>query len=60
MDLEDLEPRNKTAKPKDLETLGVEELEAYIETLEAEIARVKEKLAAKKAYLSGAESLFKS
>ena len=60
MDLEDLEPRNKKPKPKDLEALGVEELEAYIEELEAEIARVKEKLTAKQAYLSGADSLFKT
>ena len=60
MDLEDLEPRNKAPKPKDLDALGVEELQAYIGELEAEIARVKEKLAAKQAYLSGADSLFKS
>ncbi len=60
MDLEDLEPRNKKPKPKDLDALGVDELETYIEELEAEIARVKEKLAAKRAYLSGAGSLFKT
>jgi len=60
MDLDDLEPRKQKPKPKDLEALGVEELEAYIEELEAELARVREKLAAKTAYRSGAESLFKS
>lgn len=60
MDLEDLEPRKTKPKPKDLDNLGVEELETYIEELEAEIARVKEKLAAKKTYLSGADSLFKT
>lgn len=60
MDLEDLEPRNKKPKPRDLDTLGVDELEAYIEELRAEIARVKEKLAAKQAYLTGADSLFKA
>jgi len=38
----------------------VEELEDYLAELEAEMARVREKLAAKKAYLSGAETLFKS
>ena len=42
------------------ELLGVEELEDYLATLEAEAARVKEKIAAKKAYKSGAEGLFKS
>ncbi|MDJ0936173.1 MAG: DUF1192 domain-containing protein [Kiloniellales bacterium] len=60
MELEDLEPRTKQPKPKDLENLGVEELEEYLAKLEAEAERVKEKIAAKKAYLSGADSLFKS
>ncbi len=60
MDLDDLEPRKTKPKPKDLDVLGVEELEGYLAELEAEAARVKAKLAAKKAYLSGAEGLFKS
>ena len=60
MDLEDLEPRKTKPKPKDLEVMGVEELEEYLAELDAEAARVKEKLAAKKAYLTGAEGLFKS
>ena len=29
MDLEDLEPRKAESKPKDLEAMGIEELEAY-------------------------------
>lgn len=60
MELEDLEPRKAISKPKDLELLGVEELEEYLAELETEAARVKEKIAAKKAYKSGAEGLFKS
>ena len=60
MDLDDLEPRKQTPKPKDLEVLGVEELEAYLAELEAEAARVRDKIAAKQAYLKGAQSLFKS
>ncbi len=60
MDLEDLEPRKKQPKPKDLEPLGVEELEAYLAVLEAEAARVRDKITAKRAYLSGAAALFKS
>ena len=60
MDLEDLEPRKTKPKPKDLEVLGVEELEDYLAELEAEATRVRDKIAAKKAYLSGAASLFKS
>jgi uncharacterized small protein (DUF1192 family) len=59
MDLEDLEPRKQQPKPKDLEALGVDELEAYLAELEEEAERVRAKIAAKKAYLSGAEDLFK-
>lgn len=59
MDLEDLEPRKQTPKPKDLEAMGVDELEAYLAELEQEAERVREKIAAKKAYLSGADSFFK-
>ena len=59
MDLDDLEPRKQQPKPKDLEVMGVDELEAYLGELEAEASRVREKIAAKKAYLSGAASLFK-
>ena len=59
MDLEDLEPRKKTPKPKDLDVMGVDELEEYLANLETEAARVKEKIAAKKNYLSGADALFK-
>ncbi|MGF1594747.1 MAG: DUF1192 domain-containing protein [Kiloniellaceae bacterium] len=60
MDVEDLEPRKQKPKPKDLEILGVDELEAYLAELEAEAERVKQKIQAKKAYLSGADSLFRS
>jgi uncharacterized small protein (DUF1192 family) len=59
MDLDELEPRKQHPKPKDLEAMGVDELEAYLAELEQEADRVREKIAAKKAYLSGAESLFK-
>lgn len=59
MDLEDLEPRKQKPKPKDLDSLGVDELEEYLANLEAEAARVREKIAAKKSYLSGADTLFK-
>lgn len=60
MDPEDLEPRKTAAKPRDLEAMGVGELQDYLEGLEAECKRVREKIAAKKAYLSGAANLFKS
>jgi uncharacterized small protein (DUF1192 family) len=60
MDPEDLEPRTRRPKPRDLDVLGVDELEGYIEELKQEIARVEAKLAAKKAYLSGVSGLFKT
>ena len=59
MDLDDLEPRKQKPKPKDLEVMGVDELEAYLAELEEEAGRVRDKIAAKKAYLSGADDLFK-
>jgi uncharacterized small protein (DUF1192 family) len=60
MDPEDLEPRKKQAKLRDLEALGVSELESYIQELKEELSRVEAKLAAKKAYLSGVSGLFKT
>ncbi len=60
MDIEDLEPRKAKPKPRDLDVLGVEELEAYLAELGAEAERVRQKIAAKKAYLSGVAGLFKS
>jgi uncharacterized small protein (DUF1192 family) len=60
MEPEDLEPRKALQKPLDLDDLGVEELEDYLEDLAAEMQQVKEKIAAKKAYLSSVDSLFKS
>jgi uncharacterized small protein (DUF1192 family) len=60
MDIEDLEPRKAIEKPKDLESLGIDELVAYLQELETEAERVKAEIEAKKAYLSGAGSLFKT
>lgn len=59
MDLEDLEPRKVAPKPRELDSLSVAELRSYLAELEAEIIRVREKIAAKEAHLSGAASLFK-
>jgi uncharacterized small protein (DUF1192 family) len=61
MDLDDLTPK----KPKshelgqDLSKHSVAELEALIDTLKAEIARVEEALAAKQSSKSAAEAAFK-
>jgi uncharacterized small protein (DUF1192 family) len=60
MDAEDLEPRNKRPKLRDLDTMGVGELEDYIGELKAEIERVEAKLRAKRAHLAGVAGLFKT
>ena len=60
MDIEELEPRKKKPEPKNLEALGVEELEEYQAELETEVARVKAELEDKKSYLAGAQAFFKS
>jgi uncharacterized small protein (DUF1192 family) len=59
MDLEELEPRKKLPTPPDLDRMSLEELKDYIASMEAEIARVKSKIEAKKAHLAGAAGLFK-
>ncbi|HIC81746.1 MAG TPA: DUF1192 domain-containing protein [Kiloniellaceae bacterium] len=60
MDIEDLEPRKQRPKPKDLDSLGIDQLEEYLVELQAEVARVEEKIATKKSYRSGADAFFKS
>lgn len=60
MDPEDLEPRKQKAKPKDLDAMGVEELNNYLAGLEVEVARVKAKIESKTSYRAGAEAFFKS
>ncbi len=59
MDLDELEPQKQKPAPKDLDALGVEQLEEYLAELEAEAARVRAKLVEKKAYLAGAQAFFK-
>jgi uncharacterized small protein (DUF1192 family) len=59
MDDEDLDPKRKTPKKKDLTPLSIDELEAYIADMEGEILRVREAIAAKRKQRGGAESLFK-
>jgi uncharacterized small protein (DUF1192 family) len=59
MDEEELEPRRKPIQPKDLGLMGIEELEAYIAQLKAEISRVRVEITAKLGHRGGAEALFK-
>ncbi len=60
MDIEELEPRKKEPEAKNLEAMGVEELEEYQAELETELARVRAEIEGKKAYLAGAGTFFKS
>ena len=60
MDSDDLEPRRPRPRPLDLDLLGIEELESYLQELEEEAARVREKIAAKSSYRSSLDGLFKS
>lgn len=59
MDEEELEPRNKKPKLRDLGPLSITELETYITELETEILRVKDDIVAKRKQRGGAEALFK-
>ncbi|CDK98132.1 conserved protein of unknown function [Magnetospirillum gryphiswaldense MSR-1 v2] len=59
MDVDDLDPKKKTAQSRDLGTLGVEELRDYIAQLQAEIIRAEATIAAKEKVKSGAEALFR-
>ena len=59
MDTDDLEPRKPKPKPRDLEAMGVAELNDYIAELEAEIERVRGVITAKTSHRAGAEGLFK-
>jgi uncharacterized small protein (DUF1192 family) len=59
VDEEELEPRRKAPKLRDLTPLSIAELETYITELEAEILRVKDDIAAKRKQRGGAEALFK-
>ncbi len=60
MDIEELEPQKKKAAPRDLDAMGVEQLEEYLAELEAEVERVRSTITEKKDYLAGAQDFFKS
>jgi Protein of unknown function (DUF1192). len=59
VDWEDLDPKTPVAAKRNLEIMGVEELNAYINDLEAEIRRVRAAIAGKQAAKQGAEAFFK-
>ena len=60
MDIEELEPKKQKPQPRNLDVLSIEELNNYIAEMRTEIARVEEKIAAKKAHINAASGIFKS
>ena len=57
---DDLDPKTRKPKPRDLEKMSVSDLEEYVEDLSAEIERVKGEISKKKAHAEAASSIFKS
>jgi uncharacterized small protein (DUF1192 family) len=57
---EDLEKKPQPMGPKNLETMSVDELRAYIEDLKEEIDRVQQDIEKKLASHEAASSVFKS
>lgn len=60
IDLEELEPGKRPKKPRDLSTWNIEDLEDYIQAMEAEIIRAREMIDRKKGVADAANALFKS
>ena len=58
-DLDDLDPRQKKMPPKNLDAMSIEDLDAYVAAMKAEIARVEDKIRAKRSHAAAAASLFK-
>jgi uncharacterized small protein (DUF1192 family) len=55
---DELDPPRPVLKPLDMQPMSVEELRAYIASLEAEIARAEQAITKKEAHKSGIEALF--
>lgn len=60
MDWDEARPRPQATIGEPLSNFGIKELEARIGALEAEIVRVRDELARKKAHEAAASALFKS
>jgi hypothetical protein len=60
MDLDDLEPKTRPVKLKDLTGWNIEDLKLYLENMETEIIRVRNMIESKKKISMDANSLFKS
>ena len=60
MNLEDLEPKKQSNKPRDLTGWNIEDLQAYIINMELEIKRAEDMIEVKKKISSDGDLLFKS
>jgi len=58
-DLDDLDPKQKKPQLKNLDSLNIEDLKEYVAVLQAEIARVEEKLKSKQSHAAAADAFFK-
>ena len=58
-DLDDLDPKQKKAQPKNLDSMNIEDLREYVAVLKTEIARVEEKLKSKQGHAAAADAFFK-
>lgn len=57
--MDDDPPRKTSAPKRNLDIMGIAELEEYIAELEHEIARVRATIAGKRSVRGGADALFK-
>jgi uncharacterized small protein (DUF1192 family) len=60
MEPDDLLPRTKKPAPRDLSSMSIDELDAYIGEMEAEINRVRAEIVRKTAHRASLDGLFKS
>ncbi len=60
MEDQDLDPRARRPKPRDLDVMSVEALQDGIAELEAEITRMRAAIDAKQSWRSQADSFFKN
>ncbi len=59
MEPEDLEPQRQKPPPKNLQIMGIQELNDYIADLKAEIARAEATITSKQAARGTADTFFK-
>ncbi len=58
-DLDDPDPKQKKAQPRNLDAMNIEDLKEYVAALKAELVRVEEKIKAKQSHAAAAASFFK-